>query len=71
MTAAADTLNKRRSVKGEIGGGTMMKIFIAIALAAFAGISCVQAQTYPSRQITLVVPFPPGGSTDVAARIMA
>lgn len=26
---------------------------------------------FPSRPITLIVPFPPGGSTDVAARIMA
>src|ERR1700730_15413390 len=29
------------------------------------------SQTFPSRQITLIVPFPPGGSTDVAARILA
>src|SRR3984893_2624582 len=40
-------------------------------LAIFAGTFTAQAQPYPSRQITLVVPFPPGGSTDVAARIMA
>ena len=49
----------------------MRKLIVAIALAAFAGVAGVQAQTYPSRQITLVVPFPPGGSTDVAGRIMA
>jgi tripartite-type tricarboxylate transporter receptor subunit TctC len=49
----------------------MGRLIIAIALTAFACMATAQAQTYPSRQITLVVPFPPGGSTDVAARIMA
>jgi len=48
-----------------------MRFFALLALAIFAGIGAAQAQTYPSRPITLVVPFPPGGSTDAAARIMA
>jgi tripartite-type tricarboxylate transporter receptor subunit TctC len=49
----------------------MKKLIIAGALAVASCISAAQAQTFPSRTITIVVPFPPGGSTDVAARIMA
>src|SRR6266853_2039103 len=45
---------------------------LAGAAAAVPAVSRIAwSQTFPSRQITLVVPFPPGGSTDVAARIMA
>src|ERR1700754_1390388 len=40
-----------------------------IALPAL--IRSAGAQTYPWRQSSLVVPLPPGGSTDVAARIIA
>jgi tripartite-type tricarboxylate transporter receptor subunit TctC len=47
-------------------------IIVAVAMLATAGIAAtVRADTFPSRPITLIVPFPPGGSTDLAARLMA
>ena len=48
-----------------------MRKWLVAALALVSFTSFAQAQSFPSRQITLIVPFPPGGSTDVAARIMA
>jgi tripartite-type tricarboxylate transporter receptor subunit TctC len=47
-------------------------LLITVALSAIAGFAGdAVAQTYPSRPVTMVVPFPAGGPTDTIGRIMA
>jgi tripartite-type tricarboxylate transporter receptor subunit TctC len=46
----------------------MKKVLLLAVLAFAAG---AQAQTWPSKAVRFIVPFPPGGSTDVAARTVA
>ena len=47
----------------------IMRLALAALIAAAAGV--VDAQSYPNRPIKLIVPWPPGGGVDTAARLIA
>ncbi len=50
-----------------------MRVLLTLILVSLAALSSAgaSAQTWPNKPIKLLVGFPPGGSTDVAARILA
>ncbi|MBI2293419.1 MAG: hypothetical protein HYU73_24455 [Betaproteobacteria bacterium] len=55
-------ISRRENKSGGVTG-------CALVLAAVMGI--VHAQEYPSKPVRLIIGFPPGGSNDIVARILA
>jgi tripartite-type tricarboxylate transporter receptor subunit TctC len=49
----------------------MMRRMLGVLAGAIALATAAQAETYPSRPITMIVPFAAGGNSDVIARIVA
>ena len=47
-----------------------LKFAAACAAAIIIGAPAVQAQTYPSKSVRVIIPWPPGGLTDVAGRLV-
>ena len=48
----------------------LCSVALLFAFAITSPHSTIAAESWPNRPIHFIVPFPPGGSTDVAARVV-
>ena len=67
MSIRRQTRNRRQTLSG------LAAVSLAVPLLAFSGAVLAQAdaKAWPSKPVTLVVPFPPGGTSDVIGRQLA
>jgi len=49
----------------------MTKFHVLLALTSLAAVADAQAQSYPTRAVTIIVPFAAGGPADITGRIVA
>jgi tripartite-type tricarboxylate transporter receptor subunit TctC len=70
---AAGTISPDKETKGRIDMRRAGAPIVALAFAAatFAGLGKAQAEDWPTRPVTMVVPFAAGGPVDVLGRILA
>lgn len=60
-------ISLKRTITGKIAAG----VAALVAAILFYGAPLLAGAAWPEREIRLIVPFPPGGSTDIVGRIVA
>lgn len=53
-----------------LSGACMKKMLISLVVSGFTLVAQAQTDPYPSRVVRIIVPFPPGSTVDILARII-